>query len=231
MYLPGLQALQYPCDAPPQPLRVVPLEHAWHGLHCVCPVWFWKESLAHASHFPDAAFLNVPTLHGRHTPSLAPPHPLRAAPATLQLSQAEQAPAPGEALYVPLKHASQCESAPVRGASAPPLPALPTAHESQPTCPVVSDWYLPSGQSVQLAALVVLLNLPAAHGSQRRSAVVFGATSTRSPFAQMACLMQKACPASRWKASAVHVEHSAASEVVDIVPAPHTAQRLGLGSL
>ena len=84
MNLPGLHAPQYPSDAPPHPLRCAPLGHGMllQPTHCAWPVAFWNEPCAQSEQLPTPTpALNLPTLHARHTPALAPPQPLRATPA------------------------------------------------------------------------------------------------------------------------------------------------------
>jgi hypothetical protein len=129
--------------------------------------------------------LCVPTLHAMHTPALAPPQPLRTSPAAAQLLHAEQSLAPAASLKVSAGHASQCVPAPVRGGAAPPLPRSPAAHASQRVWPP-SAWYLPSGHASQPPALLVLENVPGAHGAQTRFDVAFGAADSCAPAAHTA---------------------------------------------
>jgi hypothetical protein len=197
-----------------------------HATHCAWPVAFWKVPAAHGSQLPESA-LAVPTLHAMHTPALAPPQPLRASPALPQPPHAAQASAPATALYASAGHASQCEAALVRGAAALALPREPVSQASQLVCPV-SAWCLPSGHSSQLAAFVLVENVPAAHGEQPRFDVVLGAKDSCPPAAHTTCGRQKPLPVSTWYVLSGHASHCSAFSVAERRPTAQSVHALPL---
>ena len=225
MNLPGLHAPQYPSDPPPHPLRCAPLGHGMllQSTHCAWPVTFWNEPDAQSEQLPaPTPALNLPTLHVRHTPALAPPQPLRATPADEHPPHGRHTAAPAVMLYVSAAHASQCAATLVRGSGSLALPREPAAHASQLVEPP-PPWCLPNGHSKQLCWLLEALKYPLVHAVQLRSAVVVGADTACLPGAQSVCLAHEACPASGWKNPAWQASQAPALTLLENVPAAHAA--------
>ena len=176
-----------------------------HATHCACPGWFWNHPVAHASHVP-VLDLCVPTLHGRHTPALAPPQPLRTSPAAAQLLHAEQLPAPAYALDVPAAHAIHTP------ALAPPQPLRASPALPQPP------------QAAHTLAPAASLNVPAGHSSQCEAVLVRGSAAPALPRLPAAHESQLVRPPSPWYLPSGHASQLSAFVVVENVPASHGAQ-------
>lgn len=85
----------------------------------------------------------------------------------------------------------------------------------------ISAWNSSVAHGVQLAELLVLLNVPGAHFAQERSSVALGTLVTYSPTMQTVCLLQKPRPSSGWNASASHTLHATTLVVLLYVPSSH----------
>ena len=84
---------------------------------------------------------------------------------------------------------------------------------------------------MQFGALLASLKLPFSQGLQVRSAVALGGTTTRSPLAQTACVVQNPFFSELWYAPSGQLVHSGALLVSEKLPAAHGAHRSGDGSL
>jgi hypothetical protein len=72
--------------------------------------------------------------------------------------------------------------------------------------------------------LIEVLNLPASHGTQPRSAEALGSATTRSPLAHALCGRQKPLPGDGWKLLLGHGSHAGSFSLPEKWPTAHGAQ-------